>query len=131
MSSNSNININHTICCGHAFLSAMIKSHGIDKAWEMWNNMQESMPPDIYMGIFTRMLDGNNFDITFKIVNRSEQIIPTIKAIRAYTGMSLKDAKDICAKATVPTETGTVSVNDMYDYEKLKNTLLSLGCVIL
>lgn len=82
---------------GLNFLESMNRFYGTDRAHELWLGMKEAMGRDIQMEIFNAMLKGDTGDaIRFRVLpSTSHMAVNTIKAIREYAGLGLKEAKDI------------------------------------
>lgn len=78
------------------FLETMNRVYGTNRAHELWLGMKEAMGRDIQMDVFNAMLKGDSGGrIRFRVYNRdTREVVNTIKAIREFTGVGLKEAKD-------------------------------------
>jgi ribosomal protein L7/L12 len=67
---------------------------GAERGMELWDSIATTLGQDVKGAIFFAMLTGEGLgDVILTKVN-TNQAIETIKAIRAATGMGLKEAKD-------------------------------------
>ena len=91
---------------GFEFLQALIAAYGDGRATEIWETFTVAVDPNIHREMLIAMLKGNgNIGKTFSLngINlmttgsngHSSGLIDTIKAIRAVTGMGLREAKDL------------------------------------
>lgn len=82
---------------GLNFLESMNRVYGAERAHELWLGMKDAMGREVQMEIFNAMLKGDTGNtIRFRVIpSNTYHAVNTIKAIREYTGLGLKEAKDI------------------------------------
>ncbi len=79
------------------FMQSMTEYYGNERAMESWNLIAQALGDDVRTDIFMTLLEGGSR----KIINLSRtpeqapNAISVIKAIRAATGLGLKEAKDL------------------------------------
>ncbi len=89
---------------GVEFLRTVIAVHGAERAHEVWESMGTAMGDDVKFAVFTRMLtsEGSQRYVTvagpFNFAtndngNVGVSKVAAIKAVRAYSGYGLKEAK--------------------------------------
>lgn len=88
---------------GIRFLQGLNEYYGVDRAMEVWSAMGPAMGDDVKGQVFMSMLSGNTATLRIQLSRPSVMYstpspgsiaVPVIKAIRAATGMGLKEAKD-------------------------------------
>ncbi len=82
---------------GIQFMRSITDAFGTDIGLELWDKINTVLGPDVKAEIFFRLLKGDNTStsiITPASYNGHEKV-SFIKLIRAYSGLGLKDAKDI------------------------------------
>jgi ribosomal protein L7/L12 len=88
---------------GIRFLQSINEFYGVDRAMEVWSAMGPAMGEDVKGQVFMRMVSGNTAVMRLQLSRSSSVIpnpspgsvaVPVIKAIRAATGLGLKEAKD-------------------------------------
>jgi ribosomal protein L7/L12 len=86
---------------GIRFLQSINEFYGVDRAMEVWSAMGPAMGEDVKGQVFMSMLSGNTAVMRLQLSrtsnlynNGSGVAVPVIKAIRAATGLGLKEAKD-------------------------------------
>lgn len=83
------------------YLAAMQARHGTEKAHELWTKMGAVIGPEVQMDVFKLMLTGDVGEtITFRVdptvkANGQFNKVNCIKAVRSFTELGLKEAKDI------------------------------------
>jgi ribosomal protein L7/L12 len=86
---------------GIRFLQSINEFYGVDRAMEVWSALGPAMGDDVKGQVFMSMLSGNTAVMRLQLSrtsnlynNGSGVAVPVIKAIRAATGLGLKEAKD-------------------------------------
>jgi hypothetical protein len=79
------------------FLRCLTETYGSDAGQKLWENFNQHLDPDIRGQVFFAMITGAYDDriIVTGATGMSHNKIPAIKAIRAATGLGLKEAKDL------------------------------------
>ena len=83
---------------GLHFMRSITEAYGADKGLELWEQIAGVLDPDVKGQIFFAMITGNYNDrILLKDIGASAQnnAVNCIKEIRAWTGLGLKDSKDM------------------------------------
>jgi len=83
---------------GLHFMRSITEAYGADKGLELWEQIAGVLDPDVKGQIFFAMITGNYNDrILLKGIGASAQnnAVNCIKEIRAWTGLGLKDSKDM------------------------------------
>jgi hypothetical protein len=79
------------------FVRALSEAYGPDEGLKLWENMNANLDPDIKGKVFFAMISGDyNNVIKMTGVSTGYEKVRTIKCIRTYTGLGLKESKDIC-----------------------------------
>jgi hypothetical protein len=88
---------------GIRFLQSLNEFYGVDRAMEVWSALGPAMGDDVKGQVFMSMLSGNTAVMRLQLSRPSPMYsnpspgsiaVPVIKAIRAATGLGLKEAKD-------------------------------------
>ena len=83
---------------GINFMRCITEAYGSDEGMKLWDAIADTLDPDIKGQIFFAMLTGRyhgRIRITRgDFIGGTANIIDKIKAVRAASGMGLKDAKD-------------------------------------
>ena len=83
---------------GLHFMRSITEAYGADKGLELWEQITSVLDPDVKGQIFFAMITGQYNDrillkgITHSAVNNA---VSCIKEIRTWTGLGLKESKDI------------------------------------
>lgn len=83
---------------GLHFMRAITEAYGADKGLELWEQITGVLDPDVKGQIFFAMITGTYNDrILLKGLTAiaSANAVACIKEIRTWTGLGLKDSKDI------------------------------------
>lgn len=80
---------------GMSFVRALTEHYGSDKGYELWQTIINTVDDDVRGGIMFAMLTGRaSLAVDIHMVPPGRKI-DAIKAIRAATGLGLKESKDI------------------------------------
>ena len=87
---------------GIRFLQSLNEYYGVDRAMTVWSALGPVMGDEVKGQVFMSMLSGNTATMRLQLsrsvvpyTGHTHNIaVPVIKAIRAATGMGLKEAKD-------------------------------------
>jgi ribosomal protein L7/L12 len=83
---------------GIELMSAITDAFGAEEGLEVWNKMAEHIGQEFHQRVFMAMLSGQtscHVRVIGKNVYEAGLFIDLIKTIRKYTGLGLKEAKDI------------------------------------
>lgn len=83
---------------GLHFMRAITEAYGADKGMELWDTIASTLDPDVKGQIFFAMITGTyNDKVEIRGVTAMGQnnAVACIKAIRQYSGLGLKEAKDV------------------------------------
>ena len=101
---------------GLHFVRAITDAYGADKGMELWEQITSVLDPEVKGQIFFAMITGEyNNRILLKGTEEDVNPVWCIKAIRAYTKLGLKEAKDMFDRLRSPfghTEYITVKPED-------------------
>lgn len=131
MENNRENSIDAVIYDGIRFLESMTKHYGPEKGMELWNSMGEAMGREVKGKIFFAMVTGattGKVKFAADLAVSNNNAIPVIKAIRAYTKLSLKESKDLWDQSRISLVTVEV---DPYRQRELVTDLKELGCRVL
>lgn len=82
---------------GIAFMRSITEAYGVDEGMKLWDTIANTLDADVKGKIFFAMLTGDyQGRISVADCHNSADRVGMIKAIRAVTGMGLKEAKDLC-----------------------------------
>lgn len=82
---------------GIALLRTITEIWGADVGMEMWDNIADTVGVDFKGAVFFSLMTGRNVGPVRLInMNGVQQYVEVIKCVRNYTGLGLKDAKDLC-----------------------------------
>jgi len=86
-----------------ALLRALAKEYGAPKAMEVWEGMSDIIDDaDLKMDVFKAMLSGGHVGLNIELWRwDGAQKVTAIKALRAATGCSLKEAADAVEAADI------------------------------
>jgi hypothetical protein len=118
---------------GLAFLKSLTRYYGPEKGMEVWESMGDAIGVDVKGAIFFKMLvDPNATKVRFmaySIGGDPQNAVFVIKAIRQYTGLGLKEAKDAWDGSKI--KPVAVKTLDRLSRINLANELRQLGCRVL
>jgi len=83
---------------GLHFMRAITEAYGADKGLELWEQITSVLEPDVKGQIFFAMITGQYNDrILLKGIGAvgSANAVACIKELRTWSGLGLKDSKDI------------------------------------
>lgn len=81
---------------GINFMRSITEAYGTDEGMKLWDGIASVLDPDVKGQIFFAMLTGEfNGIITISSFQPGSNRIALIKAIRAVSGLGLKEAKDL------------------------------------
>lgn len=83
---------------GLHFMRTITEAYGADKGMELWEQITSVLDPDVKGQIFFAMITGNYNDrveIRGIAPHGENNAVACIKAIRQYSGLGLKEAKDV------------------------------------
>ena len=83
---------------GIHFMRSITEAYGAEKGMELWEQITNVLDPEVKGQIFFAMITGTYNDrVHLKGVNHSgiQSAVACIKEIRSWSGLGLKDAKDI------------------------------------
>lgn len=83
---------------GLHFMRSITECYGSEKGMELWEKIADTLDPEVKGQIFFAMITGTyNDKIEIRGVGSAGQnnAVACIKAIRQYSGLGLKEAKDV------------------------------------
>lgn len=81
---------------GLHFMRSITEAYGADEGMRLWENIADTLDPDVKGQIFFAMITGtHNNRIVLRRVSPNTDRVARIKEIRNWTGMGLKEAKDV------------------------------------
>ncbi len=84
------------IANGLHFMRSITEAYGADEGMQLWDTIASTLDPDVKGQIFFAMITGTyNNRITLKGVGAGTDRVARIKEIRNWTGLGLKEAKDV------------------------------------
>ncbi len=84
------------IANGLHFMRSITEAYGADEGMQLWDTIASTLDPDVKGQIFFAMITGTyNNRITLKRVGADTDRVARIKEIRIWTGLGLKEAKDV------------------------------------
>jgi hypothetical protein len=94
---NNDLKMNMLVSDGVRFMQSITDYYGAEDGIKVWNSICEAIDPEVKGQIFVSMLMRNAVNgVTFRMdVSTSHSKVGAIKCIREYTGMGLKEAKDL------------------------------------
>ena len=84
------------IANGLHFMRSITEAYGADEGMRLWETIAGTLDPDVKGQIFFAMLTGtHNNRIVLRRVGVNTDRVARIKEIRNWTGLGLKEAKDL------------------------------------
>lgn len=81
---------------GINFMRCITEAYGTDDGMKLWDAIADTLDPDVKGQIFFAMLTGDYNDVVkISSFQLSSNSVWRVKAIRAVTGLGLKEAKDL------------------------------------
>ena len=86
----------HIVQASLSFIGAVTEAYGADEGLKLWDAINQTLDPDIKGKVFFAMIKGD-YRNTIKLTGTydSRDLVRAIKCIRTYTGLGLKEAKDL------------------------------------
>lgn len=110
---------------GLALMQTITEVCGTDAGMQMWDQFAVAMGDDVKAAIFFSMMTGQSTGNIRIQSYPSNQKIAVIKSIRTWTGMGLKEAKDLSEEARP-----TFRV-DFRRARECRAELRNIGCVLI
>lgn len=82
------------ITSGIDFMSSITKCYGADEGMKLWEVITANLDSSVKREIFFAMITGTHND-ELSVSGIVDMRVSSIKTIREFTGLGLKDAKDI------------------------------------
>jgi hypothetical protein len=89
-----NVGLEEVALAGVNFLKSITTYYGTDRGAEVWKAITEVAGQPVRDRVFRIMLLGDQHYVAFS-AGYCSQAVEVIKAIRAATGLGLKEAKDV------------------------------------
>ena len=81
---------------GMHFIRSITEAYGAEEGMRLWETIANTLDPDVKGQIFFAMITGtHNNRIVLKRVGTNTDRVARIKEIRNWTGLGLKEAKDV------------------------------------
>jgi len=90
---------------GIRFMESLARHYGADRSIEVWDQLGETLGPDVKSQVFLAMLTGESSNRIRVSRGTCTEAVAAIKAIRQATGMGLKEAKDAWDLTAIKTVT--------------------------
>lgn len=88
----------NVIMDGMRFAESLVKHYGPEKGMEFWDTIGSVMGREIQGQVLFKMLTGGSsgrFQFRIGDARNNGNMVASIKAIRKYTGLGLKESKDL------------------------------------
>jgi hypothetical protein len=82
------------ISSGLEFMRSITECYGADRGMELWDTIASALGNDVKGEIFFAMINGE-YTSKLRVTGMVNDRIASIKTIRTYTGLGLKEAKDL------------------------------------
>lgn len=82
------------ISAGLEFMRSITECYGSEKGMQLWDSIASALGKDVKGEIFFAMVSGE-YTSKLRLGGNVGDRIASIKAIRTYTGLGLKEAKDL------------------------------------
>ena len=82
------------ISSGLEFMSSITACYGAEKGMELWDTIASTLGKDVKGEIFFAMINGH-YTAKIRVSGTVVDRIASIKTIRTYSGLGLKEAKDL------------------------------------
>lgn len=82
------------ISSGLEFMRSITECYGVDKGMKLWDDIASTLGNDVKGEIFFAMISGE-YTTKIRVSGTVHDRIASIKTIRTYTGLGLKEAKDL------------------------------------
>ena len=126
MDTNTDDPLNDVVTDGVRFLKSIVRFYGSERGMEVWEKLGEALGQDIKGRVFFSILVNNSTEVRIGRGSCNNPVM-AIRAIRVYTGASLKVAKDIWD------DTGrkivTVEVTQQHNQQEFIKELREIGMV--
>ena len=109
---------------GLALMQTITEVCGPNEGMQMWDQFASAMGDDVKSAIFFAMMTGQSSGNIRIQSYPSNQKISVIKLIRTYTGLGLKEAKDLSEEARPTFRVNYQQARDC------RNELRNIGCVV-
>ena len=93
---NEGYEIDYVVTDGLRFLQSLTEKYGAEKGIEVWHDFGRVLGAEIQGAIFFAMISGTDSTrVHMRANSNTQQVVAIIKCIRQYTGLGLKEAKDL------------------------------------
>lgn len=123
--------LDEVITDGINFLQSLTKHYGNEKGMEIWESIGDAVGREVKGKIFFAMINGSHntrMKFTADLAEQQGNAVSVIKTIRQYTGLGLREAKDIWDESKGKFVTIHAD-NDSIKF--LREELRGLGCRII
>ena len=118
---------------GITFIRSITEAYGAETGMELWEQISQSIDPELKGQIFFAMLTGDNVNtIELRYTTSpagNDSFINQIKEVRASTGLGLKDAKDLTDKVRSGSPV-KITLADPTQRKRIISNLKNVGFVI-
>jgi hypothetical protein len=81
------------ICAGIEFMRCITDCYGSDEGMKLWDAIADTLDTSVKGEIFFAMISGQ-YTTSLRVGGSVSDRVASIKAIRTFTGLGLKEAKD-------------------------------------
>lgn len=108
-------------------LESMSTLYGAERAMEMWAALGREVGAEVQARVFLVMLTGHGGTRVYARRGTCTQAVTAIKTIRAYTGLGLKEAKDMWDLTAVANKEIVIECNKREHARNLSRELRDIG----
>lgn len=116
------------IAAGIEFMRALTKIYGSEKGVEAWETIGATLGNDFKGAVLFSLLTGDH-SCKLKMADiPAPHFVAVIKCVRTYTGLGLKEAKDLCDKARTPGRFAEITLTSAKERHLMIKELKNFGC---
>ena len=122
------------ITSGIQFIRAITECYGTDTGMKMWETMADTIDPDVKGQIFFAMITGEyqnklRCSVNYAVYSLNPDKVRMIKEIRTWTGLGLKEAKDM-ADDMIDNRGNHVITVSADKYQEARRGLIGAGVTV-
>ena len=112
---------------GIRFMESLTRHYGTDRGQEIWEGIGNVVGTEVKGKIFFAMVSGEISNRVIFSTTRCTEKVRGIKLIREFTGMGLREAKDLFESAQI--SPNSIDCTDSESARTLITQFRAIGCV--
>lgn len=115
---------------GLHFMRSITEAYGAEVGLKLWDTIANTLDQDVKAQIFLAMITGEYRNrIYFKGIDPNADTVACIRALRLWSGLGLKEAREICDRLKNPGIKEHITVQPE-NYATARDNLITVGFML-